>query len=841
MRRMVVTCGFVLFCLVISSYAQYSVPSGLGTLAVSALSSTAQNPRTAANAWVQTDKFDYQPGETALIAGGGFLPGEVVRLQVLHANGKTDGVGHDPFSTLTDLDGAISDQWYVHPDDSLHSLFILLAEGLTSGRRASAVFTDAFFYSPDDGGVDDINSNQVDLTRMGTDEVGLPNSLGIQFNWDDTSWTGGNSGDACALIDTDDPENGQANFALCVKVAGNPAVWVATSLYSCNDSRTDRCAGPTLIWNTLNGPPPAGSSTCSASIPLSSDPFTHGKGNVCNGANCATRDTVAACNVNMNDFGNANTAFLINVCTFPSGEPNSNPFDCVITPDNGFLTIVKAGPPAGDTTAFPFNLGTSQVSQNGTSQWTINGAGSQQNISFRPGTYDLKEAIPTNWKLDSASCEVSNAGTGTGTTTGVAGPANAGITGFQILSGRETTCTFTNSKQLAKLTLTKTVINNNGGTAGAGDFTLQIGTSVVGSGVEQQLSPGSYVLSETGGPAGYTPGSWSCSGFSNGGNFTIGTNTVTLVAGETVSCGITNDDQPAQLTVIKNVVNDNGGQLTASAFTMSVNGTNVSQSSFPGAAAPGTTVTLNAGTYSVDESPVQGYTKSLSADCSGTIANGQSKTCTITNNDDGATLIVIKKVTNDNGGTAVSSNFTMTIEGVTAAGGNSFPGADDPGTSKSLTTVGAYNVTETGPSGYDATYSADCSGTIALGQTKTCTITNDDTKASPDGVTVQRAILHDRLTMTGIRRGSGEGALSVTFKLYSDSGCNTQVGSEGPVNFVFDAPTGTSTSGSAQTSTGISVSATGTFYWVATFSGNNFNNAFTTKCGSEITEVKFTQ
>ena len=31
-----------------------------------------------------------------------------------------------------------------------------------------------------------------------------------------------------------------------------------------------------------------------------------------------------------------------------------------------------------------------------------------------------------------------------------------------------------------------------------------------------------------------------------------------------------------------------------------------------------------------------------------------------------------------------------------------------------------------GPSGYDASLSADCSGSIGFGQTKTCTVTNDD-------------------------------------------------------------------------------------------------------------------
>ena len=59
--------------------------------------------------------------------------------------------------------------------------------------------------------------------------------------------------------------------------------------------------------------------------------------------------------------------------------------------------------------------------------------------------------------------------------------------------------------------------------------------------------------------------------------------------------------------------------------------------------------------------------------------------------------------------------------------------------------------------------------------------------------------------------------------------------------FVFGAPATTSTSGAAQTATGISVSNSGTYYWRATFSGNNFNEGFTTPCGSEITQVTFTQ
>ena len=67
---------------------------------------------------------------------------------------------------------------------------------------------------------------------------------------------------------------------------------------------------------------------------------------------------------------------------------------------------------------------------------------------------------------------------------------------------------------------------------------------------------------------------------------------------------------------------------------MDITGIEVSSTGFPGQEAPGVTVTLDAGAYSVDESGgVANYKKSLSADCSGTIGIGETKTCTITNDD----------------------------------------------------------------------------------------------------------------------------------------------------------------------------------------------------------------
>src|SRR5439155_539479 len=156
-------------------------------------------------------------------------------------------------------------------------------------------------------------------------------------------------------------------------------------------------------------------------------------------------------------------------------------------------------------------------------------------------------------------------------------------------------------------------------------------------------------------------------------------------------------------------------------------GANDTPDDFAGAEDPGTTVTLDAGSYSVSEGAVAGYTESASADCSGTIANGETKTCTVTNDDQAATLIVIKHVVNDNGGTALASDFTLDSGGANDTP-DDFAGAEDPGTTVTLD-AGSYSVSEGAVAGYTESASSASPGTTANGETKTCTVTNDDQAA----------------------------------------------------------------------------------------------------------------
>ena len=118
----------------------------------------------------------------------------------------------------------------------------------------------------------------------------------------------------------------------------------------------------------------------------------------------------------------------------------------------------------------------------------------------------------------------------------------------------------------------------------------------------------------------------------------------------------------AVLYVIKNVINDNGGTAVAADFNLHVKtaaGVEVVGSPAPGAAAPGTAYTLAAGSYVITEDAHSGYTLSFSGDSDAngniTLAAGDVKTVTLTNNDNPvvvippamATLHVIKNVINN--------------------------------------------------------------------------------------------------------------------------------------------------------------------------------------------------
>jgi uncharacterized protein len=190
---------------------------------------------------------------------------------------------------------------------------------------------------------------------------------------------------------------------------------------------------------------------------------------------------------------------------------------------------------------------------------------------------------------------------------------------------------------------------------------------------------------------------------------------------------------PTQLIVVKHVVKDNGGDADAADFTMSVTATNPSTASFPGDEA-GTTITVEPGSYSVGETGPSGYAASFSADCSGTIALHETKTCTVTNDDITPTLTVNKVVDP----AADTGTFNLQIDGSTAGTGAA---VGDGGTTGAVpVNAGSHTVGETAAgstilSDYDVAISGDCapdgSISLSLAQNASCTITNTRKAAPP--------------------------------------------------------------------------------------------------------------
>ena len=96
-----------------------------------------------AAASVQTDRTDYQPGQTVVITGKGFVSPERVQLKIVHTDGTFSTLAsHQSRLVPTDKSGGFTVSYLVGTDDRGKSLRVT-ALGLTSRRTAVATFTDA--------------------------------------------------------------------------------------------------------------------------------------------------------------------------------------------------------------------------------------------------------------------------------------------------------------------------------------------------------------------------------------------------------------------------------------------------------------------------------------------------------------------------------------------------------------------------------------------------------------------------------------------------------------------------------------------------------------------------
>jgi hypothetical protein len=303
---------------------------------------------------------------------------------------------------------------------------------------------------------------------------------------------------------------------------------------------------------------------------------------------------------------------------------------------------------------------------------------------------------------------------------------------ISLHEGEDVDCTFINTQVGTFLSLVKRSVNELGTPAPVTSWTLSATKVGDGSptlsgagGASGPVSAGNYALAESGGPSGYEASGWSCI------NGTLNGSTVTVPAGKSVECTITNTAQAATLTLVKTVKNDNGGGLAAVDFPRFIDGIPVSW---------GVPVALDAGLHTATETAQAGYAASAwGGDCAAngtiTLALGETKTCTITNDDIAPTLKLVKTVTNNNGGTLSANDFPRFIDGNAVSWNVAVP----------VTAGVVHTASETTKAGYTASpWGGDCAAngtiTLSVGDAKICTITNAD---QPATLTIVKKVVRD--------------------------------------------------------------------------------------------------
>ena len=259
---------------------------------------------------------------------------------------------------------------------------------------------------------------------------------------------------------------------------------------------------------------------------------------------------------------------------------------------------------------------------------------------------------------------------------------------------------------------------DNGGTAVPGDFTLHVGNADLASGDTVNVPANTDVVVGEDFLPGYVLDSIECSDGTSleGEDLTV---TLNLDEGEDVTCTIVNDDLPASVTLVKNVVNDDGATATADDFQAYIDGNPVDW---------GVSVDLPAGQYVASEDSLEGYVATdwggdCAADGSVTLGLGEHLVCTITNDDLPAEIDVVKDAT----------------DGVVADEEGNLVATFDPTDDDDETVTYTYVVTNTGDVALEnVTLVDDVLGPIALPQTtldpgESITVTAVHTLSDDDG------------------------------------------------------------------------------------------------------------
>jgi hypothetical protein len=191
-------------------------------------------------------------------------------------------------------------------------------------------------------------------------------------------------------------------------------------------------------------------------------------------------------------------------------------------------------------------------------------------------------------------------------------------------------------------------------------------------------------------------------------------------------------------------------------------------------------------------------------------------TATLTGADAGAaTGTVTYQVYSDSGCTMPVSDTSSTVN-VTA-------GSVPDSTPVALDAAGTYY--------WQASYSGDASNlssTSTCGEVEVVTAADTTTTTSLSASSVAAGVaVTDTATLTGAVADGATG--TITYNVYSDSGCTDLITSSTPLTFT--------TPGTVPDSGPLSLTAAGTYYWQATYSGDASNLSSTSTCGTEVETV----
>jgi fimbrial isopeptide formation D2 family protein len=289
--------------------------------------------------------------------------------------------------------------------------------------------------------------------------------------------------------------------------------------------------------------------------------------------------------------------------------------------------------------------------------------GGVSQVQLLPGAYDLTESEIQGFESGQWSC--------TGAT----------VTGarVEIPVGGDVSCRIVNTALQPTLTLVKEVQNGTtGGTAAPDDWTLTAAGPVTVSGpsgspevTSAPVAIGVYALSESG-PAGYEAGDWVCGGDPVPGGV------ITIALAVDVTCVITNTAQPSTLTLVKEVVNDDGGSAEPTDWTLEADGPTPLTGVSGDPAVTGADVEV--GDYALSETggpagyEAADWTCEIPAveggeptpvpveDGSVSVEVGQTIVCTIVNDDVPAPFTVVKSSDPGNGATVLPGDvITYTV------------------------------------------------------------------------------------------------------------------------------------------------------------------------------------